>query len=89
MRIREKATTYLGVGRKAMSNLIVVKTKTCSVCGEYEVWSLDRELVDRWRGGENIQRVFPDMSAGEREVLITGIHPACWDKLFPEEADDE
>ncbi len=72
-----------------MSNLIAVKTKPCCVCNEYEVWSLDRELVDRWQGGENIQRVFPDMSAGEREILITGIHPDCWDKLFPGEADDE
>jgi hypothetical protein len=72
-----------------MSSTIAVKTKTCCVCNEYEVWSLDRELVDRWQGGENIQRVFPDMSAGEREILITGIHPDCWDKLFPGEADDE
>ena len=75
--------------RARMSNTIIVKTKPCCVCNEYEVWSLDRELVERWQGGENIQRVFPDMSAGEREVLITGIHPACWDKLFPGEADDE
>ena len=64
---------------------VIVKTKPCCVCGNYEVWSMDRELVDRWRGGENIQEVFPNMSAGEREVLITGTHPACWDKLFPEE----
>ena len=72
-----------------MSSTIAVKTKPCCVCGEYEVWSLDRELVDRWQGGENIQKVFPDMSASEREILITGIHPACWDKLFPGEEDDE
>ena len=72
-----------------MSSTIAVKTKTCSVCGEYEVWSLDRELVDRWQGGENIQRVFPDMGAGEREILITGIHPACWDKLFLGEGENE
>ena len=72
-----------------MSNLIAVKTKPCCVCNEYEVWSLDRQLVERWQGGENIQRVFPNMSAEEREVLISGIHPACWDKLFPGEEDDE
>jgi hypothetical protein len=72
-----------------MSNLIAVKTKPCCVCGEYEVWSLDRELVKRWQGGENIQRVFPDMGAGEREQLISGTHPACWDTLFPGEEDDE
>jgi hypothetical protein len=75
--------------RARVSNTIIVKTKPCCVCNEYEIWSLDQELVDRWRGGENIQRVFPDMSAGEREVLISGIHPACWDKMFPGEGDDE
>jgi hypothetical protein len=29
------------------------------------------------------------MSAADREVLISGTHPACWDKLFPEEESDE
>jgi hypothetical protein len=30
------------------------------------------------------------MSAGDREILISGTHAACWDKLFPaEEEDDE
>ena len=72
-----------------MSDTILVKTKPCCVCGEYEVWSLDRDAVARWQEGENIQHAFPDMPAQDREVLITGTHPACWDKLFPEEGDDE
>jgi hypothetical protein len=72
-----------------MSDTIVVKTQTCSVCGEYEVWSLDRQAVARWRAGENIQNAFPNMNAGDREVLISGTHPACWDKLFREEEDSE
>jgi hypothetical protein len=72
-----------------MSDTILVKTKPCCVCGEYEVWSLDRQAVTRWQEGENIQHVFPDMSAPDREILITGTHPACWDKLFPEEGEDE
>ena len=68
-----------------MSDTIVVRTQTCSVCGEYEMWSLDRVAVTRWREGENIQHAFPDMSAGDREVLISGTHPTCCDKLFREE----
>ena len=72
-----------------MSSTIVVRTQTCSVCGEYEMWSLDRAAVTRWREGENIQHAFPDMSAGDREVLISGTHPACWDKLFGEENENE
>lgn len=72
-----------------MSETILVKTKTCTVCGEYEMWSLDKDSVLRWHEGENIQRVFPDMSAGDREILISGTHPACWDKLFGEDDSDE
>ena len=64
---------------------ILVKTRTCGVCGKYEVWSLDRQAVESWQAGENIQSAFPDMNAGDREVLISGTHPACWDQLFPEE----
>jgi hypothetical protein len=72
-----------------MSDTIAVKTKTCTVCDEYELWVLDRQLVERWRGGELIQDVFPDMSVNDREMLITGTHPACWDKLFPAEEEGE
>ena len=68
-----------------MSDTIVVKTKTCTVCGEYEVWSLDRQAVEIWQGGEYIQNAFPDMSAEDRELLISGTHPACWNKLFGED----
>jgi hypothetical protein len=72
-----------------MSDTIRVKTNTCTVCGKYELLSLDRKAVESWRAGEYIQNAFPEMSMQDREVLITGTHPACWDKLFPEEEDDE
>jgi hypothetical protein len=72
-----------------VSETIVVKTKTCTVCGEYEVWSLDRKAVESWQAGEYIEIAFPEMSLEDREVLITGTHPACWDKLFPEEDESE
>jgi hypothetical protein len=68
---------------------MLVKTKPCTVCGQYEVWNLDRQAVTSWQEGENIQNAFPDMNAGDREILISGTHPACWDKLFPEEESDE
>jgi hypothetical protein len=72
-----------------MSDTMVVRTKTCTLCGQYELWILDRTSVLAWQAGEYIQRAFPTMSAADREVLITGTHPACWDKLFPEEKDNE
>jgi hypothetical protein len=68
-----------------MSDTIVLRTKVCHVCGNYELWSLDRKAVESWQAGEYIQNAFPDMSMEDREVLITGTHPTCWNKLFPEE----
>ena len=72
-----------------MSDTIVVKTKPCCVCDQYEVWSLDRQAVESWQSGEYIQKAFPNMSAEDREILISGTHPACWNKLFPEEEGDD
>ena len=72
-----------------MSETILVKSKPCLACKEYEVWSLDRDAVTRWQEGGLIQDCFPDMSASDREILISGTHPACWDKLFPEEEGDD
>ena len=76
---------YVSVKERAMMSTMLVKTKVCTVCGEYEVWSLDRQAVTKWQEGEYIQNAFPDMSAGDREILISGTHPACWSKLFGED----
>jgi hypothetical protein len=48
---------------------------------------LDRKAVESWQAGEIIQVAFPDMSIDDREILISGTHPACWNKLFPEEGE--
>jgi hypothetical protein len=29
-----------------------------------------------------IQDVFPELNADEREFMISGTHPACWDEMF-------
>jgi hypothetical protein len=41
--------------------------------------------VRRWKQGELIQNVWPNMSSDDREILISGWTPAEWDMLFPEE----
>ena len=72
-----------------MSNAVIMKTPICGVCNNYELISLDREAAEKWAAGGLIQECFPTMTAAEREVLITGIHPACWDSLFPEEDSED
>ena len=42
-----------------------------------------------WSDGELAQVAFPYLSADEREMLITGICPTCWDKMFDDGEEDE
>lgn len=36
----------------------------------------------------HIQNIFPYLSAGERELLLSGICPDCWNKMFGGEDDE-
>jgi len=38
--------------------------------------------LERWIGGELIQNVFPNLTADEREFLMTGITAAEWEECF-------
>ena len=69
---------------------ITFPTPPCIKCGERSLIPMPFDRYDRWQfGGQCVQNVFPDMSAELREVLVTGIHPGCWNEMFPEEEDDE
>ena len=62
---------------------------SCVVCGKvHEPIVLDAEKYYRWESGESIQSVFPEMSPDEREILISGTCPECWNVLFPEEDEE-
>lgn len=69
-------------------NLTCTITMTCNMCQQpATVENVSVDALQRWRAGEHIQNAFPDMSAGDREILISGTHDECWNKLFP--PDDE
>jgi hypothetical protein len=42
------------------------------------------DYLKRSRGGELTQDILPQLSANDREFLMTGITPEEWDELFPE-----
>ena len=54
----------------------------CPKCGLLSYIECDVVSYAKWTRGELIQKCFPDMSASDREKLISGICPTCWDKLF-------
>lgn len=61
----------------------------CPCCGKENVVRLTTEQWIRYDlflyGREHIQDVLPDLSAGERELLMTGICTECWKKLKEDE----
>jgi hypothetical protein len=59
---------------------------TCPLCqGPAAVTDLDSQATEKWLAGAQVQDVFRDLSADEREILITGTHGSCWDAAFPDE----
>ena len=61
----------------------------CPFCGhanEVEVNEMD--YLD-WQDGMLVQEAFPYLSADEREMLISGICPTCWAKMFLTEEEEE
>lgn len=65
---------------------------TCPICKKVNYVSVDEIGFMRWQEeGVLIQNALPELSAGEREMLMTGICPTCWDKMFscPEEEEEE
>lgn len=44
-----------------------------------------QEQLDTWHSGTVIQRAMPNLSADEREFIMTGITPDEWEEIFPNE----
>lgn len=55
----------------------------CSDCRTIFTIIVDADRYHRWDKGEgNIQDLLPELSAGDRELLLTGTCNICFEKLF-------
>lgn len=79
--ITPEGSDFLENYDKPEPNLVEVITH-CMTCGVSSSIMMTKEQHDRWKGGELVQNVFPDMPAPQRELLISGTHPECWERLF-------
>jgi hypothetical protein len=66
---------------------IAIKTPPCFHCNSVSEIEVDDQAYNNWKAGQLIQNAFPNFTLQERELLKTGIHPDCWDILFPDEDD--
>lgn len=65
-------------------------TIQCGRCGyDFEV-PATAEQLSNWRSGELIQRAMPNLTADERELLISGYCGKCFDEItMPMDEDDD
>jgi len=69
----------------------MIVTRKNIFTGQERSLNLDvtQEQLNRWKNGELIQNVFPNLSVDEREFLMTGIVGEEWNELTEELARDE
>ena len=63
----------------------VTRTSTYSDTINTQEIDVTHEQLDAWRSGVSIQVAMPNLSADEREFIMTGITSDEWNKLFPPE----
>lgn len=61
----------------------------CPFCGKaHEIEVNEMDYLD-WKDGMLAQEAFPYLDANEREMLISGICPDCWNGMFGQEEEEE
>ena len=73
-----------------ITDTVNVTTNPCIMCGETATVKMLVHHYLEWKNGGLLDRVCPEMPAEIREMLISGTHPDCWDKMVQDgEEDDE
>lgn len=70
-----------------MSNITI--HTSCPMCREEYSVTVSGKDFDRWKSGVHVQDAFPYLNADDRERLISGICPKCWEETFGEDDDDD
>jgi hypothetical protein len=66
------------VGTRVM--VVVVVDSTLS--GRTSQVEVEKGAYQRWLAGAHVQDAFPELDAGQREILVTGIGPEEWAEVF-------
>ena len=68
-------------------NTIYLET-SCPFCGHSNTILVYEDDFLAWQNGKLIQDAFPYLSPEDREMLISGICPTCWEKMFGAEEEN-
>ena len=65
-----------------INNKEVCVITVCPFCGHANEVMVNEDDYWNWQDGAFVQDAFPYLSPDEREMLISGICPKCWDATF-------
>lgn len=58
----------------------------CIDCGSVHTFKVRKDKLEEYRQGKGyVQKLFPHLTPGEREMFISRICEDCFDKIFPDE----
>jgi hypothetical protein len=60
-------------------------TISCTGCDRKFEVPVTQEQIIQWRAGALIQRVMPELSPDQRELLMSQTCGECWDAMFVDE----
>jgi hypothetical protein len=61
-------------------------TVVCFCCREEKTLRVDSEKYQAWKNGKGyVQNLFPELSASDREFLLSSTCGPCFDRMFPTE----
>ena len=63
--------------------------RICPHCHKLQTIEVNEIQYSDWMAGKNIQKAFPDLTADQREILMSGICPECWDEIFQDEDEED
>lgn len=72
-----------------MINDTAVAEVRCPLCGKTFTVTMPMDGFVKWQGGMLIQEALPMLSNDERELLISGICPSCWEETFSSNEDED
>lgn len=81
---RSRDTGYV-VGMESATSptsQVAVTTPPCMNCGTTSTVIVDVVRLASWKAGALTQLAFDNLDAATRELLISGIHPDCWQQML-------
>jgi hypothetical protein len=60
----------------------MIITRTSTLSGHISSMDITLEQMASWEQGELVQNAMPNLSADEREFIMTGITPTEWNEMF-------